>query len=139
MARFREPILRQFFQFGAVGVIGFFVDAGILLLLLHTTHAGFYLGRVVSFLCAATVTWQLNRNITFRTCAVAHGLTAEWLSFVAANSLGGLVNLGVYSALVWRFAIFASAPAVAVAAGSLCGLVVNFELSRAYVFRPRGS
>ncbi len=87
------------------------------------------------FLCAATVTWWLNRTITFRRRAALGGLPAEWLKFLAANSLGGLMNFSVYSALLLRFAVFTGAPVAAVAVGSLSGLLVNFGLSRAFVFR----
>jgi putative flippase GtrA len=129
------PLIRQFAQFGAVGTVGFLVDASVLLLLLHATHAGFYLGRLISFLCAATVTWCLNRTITFRSRAASRGISAEWLRFVAVSCLGGIVNFGVYSALLLSFASFAAAPVAAVAAGSLSGMVVNFGLSRSYAFR----
>jgi putative flippase GtrA len=129
------PIVRQFFAFAVIGVVGFAVDAGVLYLLLHLTPAGFYLGRVISFLCAATVTWYLNRTFTFPDAAREWALEREWLRFLGANSLGGFVNVGMYSLLVWKSAFFAAFPVLAVAAGSLSGLTVNFTLTRAYVFR----
>ena len=127
--------LKQFLVFGAIGVIGFLADAGVLSVLLHSTSAGFYLGRLVSFLCAATVTWFLNRTITFRGTGRRVRAHHEWLRFLFANSLGGLVNLAAYSLLVARVAAFAAAPALAVAVGSLSGLAVNFTLTKVYVFR----
>ncbi|HEY3785389.1 MAG TPA: GtrA family protein [Steroidobacteraceae bacterium] len=138
--RFRQ-IVRQFFAFGAVGVAGFVVDAGVLTLMLRTTHAGPYLGRVVSFLCAATFTWALNRVFTFRDHATHHTLGAQWLRFLAANAIGGCVNFGAYSLLLSTVAFFAATPVMAVAAGSLAGLAVNFTLSRTFVFaaNARGS
>lgn len=135
MGRPFRPVVRQFFAFGAIGVVGFAVDAGVLYLLLHLTPAGFYIGRFVSFLCAATVTWYLNRTFTFADAVRQGGLDAEWLRFLGANSIGGFVNVGVYSLLVWKSAFFAAYPILAVAAGSLSGLTVNFTLTRAYVFR----
>lgn len=135
-------IVRQFFSFGLVGVAGFMVDAGVLTLMLRTTNAGPYLGRVVSFLCAATATWALNRAFTFRDHATHHTLGAQWLRFLAANAIGGCVNFGVYSLLVATVAVFSAMPVLAVAAGSLAGLVVNFTLSRTFVFAakaPAGS
>ena len=134
MAHRLRPIVRQFVTFGAVGVAGFVVDAGVLTLLLHTTSAGPYLGRVVSFLCAATFTWALNRMFTFRDRGTRHTLGAQWLRFLLANAFGGFVNFGVYSLLLSTVAFFAAMPVMAVAAGSLSGLAVNFTLSRAFVF-----
>lgn len=133
MDRTLEQILKQLMRFSVVGVIGFAVDAGVLTLLLHTTRAGHYIGRVGSFLCAATVTWVLNRTYTFDH-ASHHGPARQWVGFLGANALGGLVNFGVYSALISSQPAFARAPVLAVAAGSLAGLGVNFSLSRAYVF-----
>lgn len=123
-------------MFGAIGVVGFVADAGVLYALLHSTSAGFYLGRLASYLCAATVTWFLNRTITFRASGSGARAHHEWLRFLGANALGGLVNLGVYSLLVARVAIFTATPVLAVAVGSLSGLAVNFVLTKAYVFRP---
>jgi len=122
-------------SFGAIGVLGFVVDAGVLHVMLRSTHSGLYLGRVVSFLCAVTFTWILNRTITFRGVVGQGGLRNEWLRYLGANSLGALINLGLYSLLVARVPAFTAMPTMAVAAGSLSGLVVNFALTKAYVFR----
>lgn len=132
----RKSILNQFLRFGTVGVIGFLVDAGVLMLVLRLTSAGLYLSRVVSFLCAATVTWLLNRTFTFE--AGSRTTPAqEWFRFVCANAIGGLLNFGVYSVLVSFSSLFRFHPTLAVAAGSLSGLGVNFGLSRAFIFRPQ--
>ena len=127
--------LKQFVSFGVIGVVGFGVDAGILYLLLQLTPAGFYVGRLVSFLSAVTVTWILNRTFTFRADSGLMRLHHEWLRFLGANSVGGLVNLGVYSLLVARVSVFSAHPVLAVGAGSLSGLLVNFSVTKAYVFR----
>ena len=139
MAHGLRQIIRQFLAFGVVGVAGFVVDAGVLTLMLHLTAAGPYLGRVVSFLCAATFTWALNRIFTFRNQGTHHTLGAQWLRFLLANALGGFVNFGVYSLLLSTVAVFAAHPVLGVAAGSLSGLAVNFTLSRLFVFQPSAS
>jgi putative flippase GtrA len=131
----RKSILSQFLRFGTVGVVGFLVDAGVLMLLLRLTSAGLYASRVVSFLSAATVTWFLNRTFTFD-AGSRTTLAQEWFRFICANAIGGLLNFGVYSALVSFSRLFNLHPALAVAAGSLAGLGVNFGLSRAFIFRP---
>ncbi|HZO23260.1 MAG TPA: GtrA family protein [Steroidobacteraceae bacterium] len=134
MAHGLRQIIRQFLAFGTVGVAGFVVDAGVLTLMLRLTGAGPYLGRVVSFLCAATFTWALNRVFTFRDQGTHHTLGAQWLRFLGANAIGGFVNFGVYSLLLATVAFFTAHPVAGVAAGSLAGLAVNFTLSRMFVF-----
>jgi putative flippase GtrA len=61
----------------------------------------------------------------------------EWMHYVAANSVGAIVNNGVYAILVLSVALFSKEPVLAVAVGSLAGLLFNFTASRALVFRSR--
>ncbi len=92
--------------------------------------------QAVAFTVAVTVTWLLNRRFTFAHRASPYWLR-EWLHYVAANSVGAVVNNGVYALLVLTIALFSKEPVLAVAAGSLAGLVFNFTASRALVFRLR--
>jgi putative flippase GtrA len=94
---------------------------------------GPYLGRVISYLCAATATWFLNRHFTF---ADSRGerLLGEWLRFAAFNASGGLVNYGVYALCLHLLGQAQPIPLLGVAAGSLSGLVVNYTASRHLVF-----
>lgn len=133
----REPhraLARQFISFAIVGTGGFFVDVGILSLCLEA-GLGYYLGRLVSFLAAATLTWYGNRIFTFRHAARDQPGRLQWMRFVAAMSTGGAVNYSVYSALIAGAELFREIPALAVAAGSIAGLAVNFVASRRLVFR----
>ena len=57
------------------------------------------------------------------------------MKFVLANFVGFLMNRGAYAILVTVSAICAAQPVLAVAAGSLLGMFVNFGLSRRLVFR----
>jgi len=111
-----------------------FVDAAVLMLLMTMFGAGLYLGRVGSFLCAATFTWWLNRSITFRGLH-SGSMVEQWVRFLGVNAVGGLVNFGVYALLVSQVATAARFPVIGIAAGSLCGLGFNFVFSRALVFR----
>lgn len=128
------PIARQFLSFALIGAAAFFIDAGVLTIAHRTLGLGLYGGRVISFLCAATFTWSLNRRYTFRESARGPRVL-EWLRFLGTNSFGGAINFSVYAALVACVPVTASLPVIAVAAGSVAGLVVNFSLSRALVFR----
>jgi putative flippase GtrA len=122
----------EFFRFGLVGVVGFTVDALTLAIML-TVGSGVLWGRAVSYVAAATCTWALNRRWTFRD--LCRHRTRQWAQFLLTNSLGGAVNYGVYTLLVLRsngpFMIY---PMFAVAVGSICGLAINFLLSKYIVF-----
>lgn len=127
---------RQFLRFALVGGIGFGVDVAVLYLLLGA-GASLIAGRAGSFLAAATSTWQLNRRYTFTGRPGVAGIRAtsrQWLRFVLANAVGGAVNVGIYAALVTQVSLCAELPALAVAAGSVAGLVFNYTVSRLWVF-----
>ena len=127
-----QEVRTQFLRFALVGAAGFFVDAGALYLFMHF-GANHYTGRVLSYLAAATFTWALNRHYTFEG-RQDNNLLREWLKFLAANVLGGLVNYSAYAALVALSETVSAWPVIGVGAGSLAGLVVNFILSRRLVF-----
>ena len=98
-----------------------------------------YAGRVISYLCAATVTWALNRRWTF---AASQGADRkkEWRRFVAFNLAGFAVNYGAYAlalaALPIPPAYEGLRPLLCVGVGSLAGLLVNFAVNKLFVFRP---
>lgn len=128
------PSARQeFLRFTLVGAAGFVVDAGTLLLATGAFGLGPYLGRVFSYLCAATLTWTFNRRFTF--AARKRAPVPEWFRFLGANAIGGAVNYGVYAAIVAFSAVGAAWPVLGVAAGSVAGLVFNFGVSKFWVFR----
>lgn len=123
---------RQFGTFALVGIAGFAADAASLHLAL-LAGAGLYLGRVFSYLVAATLTWALNRRFTF--AVAARPGIGEWVRFLLANATGGSVNYLVYAAAVTFVAVCAAHPVLAVALGSISGLALNYAASRAFVFR----
>ena len=125
---------RQLLAFSVVGTIGFVVDAATLYAAMTVLGAGLYVGRVISYLAAATTTWALNRRYTFHGQRSSAKIT-EWGRFLAANAVGGLVNYGTYAALVATQPAAAAHPVIGVGAGSLAGLALNFMLSRYLVFR----
>ena len=119
-------------RFALVGVAGFGVDWACLSLFLWL-GAGFPLGRALSFLCAVTSTWLLNRRWTFTSTDPL--LLHQFVRFVSANAAGGALNYGVSVLLVITLPnLFGAYPALAVAAGSLAGLAANFTLSKRFVF-----
>jgi putative flippase GtrA len=124
---------RQLLRFTAIGAVAFVVDASVLLVARNVLGLGLYLGRVCSFLIAATFTWALNRRFTFADADTPP--VSQWGRFLAANAVGGGVNYAVYAVLVTLVPVVAAYPVLGVAAGSLAGLVFNFTASKKWVFR----
>lgn len=127
-------MLRQLGLFSAIGVVGFLVDAAVLYAMLIFLSLNPYGARLVSYLAAATTTWILNRNLTFRDNRSANP-HREWVAFLAVNVIGGVVNYLVYSGIIYSFSGKGLFPLLGVACGSLAGLLFNFSLSRTLVFR----
>ena len=135
---FRDDLRQsRFLRFAAVGAAGFVVDESVLAVMQRLVGLDPYSARAISIVAAMSFTWWGNRNLTFREHA-AEGTAAiarEWLRFVAANSVGALVNYGTYAALV-RFAPWPANNAyLATAIGVGIGLLFNFTLSKRLVFR----
>jgi len=122
----------QLFRFGLAGTAGFLVDAGSLLIYLGLAPGHFYSGRVISYVLAASTTWALNACFTFG--AAEGSRLRQWGRFVLFNLGGGAVNYGVYAALIATMPLVAQMPLLAVAAGAVSGLGVNFVVSRKFVF-----
>jgi putative flippase GtrA len=130
----RRRVGREIVRFSLVGVIGFCVDAGVLILAVRLLGLNLYGARAISFLTAVTTTWALNRAVTFPHAA-SRSRATEWLRFVLSNAVGGAVNLGVYAWLVKYSPTVHEFPVVGVAYGSIAGLSVNFCLTKLFVFR----
>jgi len=125
-------MLAQFLRFGTVGAFGFVVDTATV----YATRGrlGLYGAGVLAFLVAASANWALNRVWTFRGLGTG-ALHRQWAMFLAANSLGFVLNRGAYFILVTVSVLCAANPVIAVAAGSITGMFANFTLSRRLVFR----
>ena len=132
---------KQLAWFGVGGFIGFLVDAGVVQLLVSKFDVDPYVGRLFSFLCAATATWLFNRHFTFKRRG-DYGLFGEWSRYIVAMSAGFAINYVAY-ALAVHYSDFVHAwPSVGVAIGSVPGSAANFLGARQWVFsgsRRRGS
>jgi putative flippase GtrA len=129
-------LLGEMFRFGVVGTVGFVVDALVLTLGL-IAGTGPWIGRVLSYLAAATVTFSLNRAWTFRAADRSRPVAQDWSLFLLVNLVGFICNYGCYAALIAGVPIVREFPVLGVAAGSLAGMAGNFLLSKRYVFRRR--
>lgn len=122
---------RQVLGFGIVGSIGFLVEASVLQVLYVLGVPPFW-GRFVSFPVAVVITWQLNRNFTFKARPPGQA-GAAW--YVAGQLLGALINLGVFVGAMKIWPALQDWPVVPLALGSGVAMVFNFCWSRAVVFR----
>jgi putative flippase GtrA len=131
----RKLIASRFLRFAAVGTAGFVVNEIALWCVHHLTSLNYYTSQIPAFFVAVTFTWWGNRMLTFREQAARTSLVREWAKFVAANGLGAMANYALYVSLL-RFAPPpANNPYLALAVGTLFGLVFNFTLSKRFVFR----
>ncbi|EHM02360.1 GtrA-like protein [Acetobacteraceae bacterium AT-5844] len=127
-------LIGEMLRFGVVGTLGFVVDTATLYAAM-AAGAGLYLGRVLSYVTAASANWALNRAWTFRQ-AERSSRRKQWAMFLLVNLVGFATNYGTYTALVSSWPLAAAHPVIGVAAGSLAGMAGNFLLSRRFVFRP---
>ena len=127
--------LNSFFRFGIVGALGFFVDAGVLYGLL-CLGLDYFSGRVVSFLVAVTFTWQLNRRFTFIQSSQLNVWREAW-RYLLSSSLGGLVNIIIYSFVVIISNPLPIIPLVGIAFGSAAGACVNYLAAKNFVFQSK--
>ncbi|HEX7369729.1 MAG TPA: GtrA family protein [Rhodanobacteraceae bacterium] len=124
---------RQLAWFGVGGFIGFLVDAGVVQLLVSKFNTDPYVGRLFSFLCAATATWIFNRHFTFHRRG-DYGLFGEWSRYIVAMSAGFAINYTAYALAVHYSEFVRAWPSIGVAIGSVPGSAANFLGARQWVF-----
>jgi putative flippase GtrA len=122
----------RLFSFGVIGIAGFLTDSAVLTAGLKL-GTGPYWGRLLSYLCAVTVTWALNQRFTFAERGGGPALP-QWAKFAISQLSGGAVNLGVYGTLIRTSGLFASHPVMAVGVGAVCGMTINFLAAQRFVF-----
>lgn len=127
-------LARQFVRFGVVGVAGFLVDNAFVYTAHFVLGVGLILAGILSFFVAASSNWFLNRIWTFRGSSTGR-LHHEWLRYLATNAIGFVLNRGAYIGLIATSPLCVSHPVIALAAGSIAELGVNFVMSRRVVFR----
>ncbi len=136
LARLASPefatLFFQFLRFGTVGALGFLVDTAVVYALRGAM--GLYLAGLVSYIVAASVNWAVNRAWTFQGqgSAPAH---RQWALFLFTNLGGFALNRGTYALLIYFVPLCAVYPVIAIAAGAVAGMLVNFHLSRTVAFR----
>jgi putative flippase GtrA len=130
-----------FFRFACVGLAMAVVDIGVLYLLKDQPGLNVYLARLISYASSLTVGYVLNRNFTFHHVNNERHILDELLRYFAVHSTGGLLNLGVFTVVVFlgdRADLTPAGqdllPLAGVCLGGVVGMCFNFVFSRALVF-----
>ncbi len=126
-----SDLAAQFLRFGMVGAVGFLFDTATVYAL--RVPLGLYGAGIAAYLVAASVNWALNRTWTFRGRGKGRA-SRQWARYMITNVAGFVLNRGTYAALVTVVPLCAAQPVLAVAAGAVAGMGVNFALSRSVVF-----
>ena len=129
-----RPLRSQMLRFGAAGVLGLGVDTASLYLLM-ALGLPFVWARALSFVAAATFTWVFNRRLTFAAGATVPPSWREWAHYLLAMAGGGVANYAVSVASYQWWPLVQSHPVLALALGSVVGMVFNFVSARFWVFR----
>lgn len=113
--------VRRLGGFALAGFTGFVVDAG-----LTEALAGFgvspYVGRVFAVAVAIAVTYAINRNLTWKERRAP--VPGRRTRYVAVSLISIAANYLIFAAAL--AAIPGLSPAIAVAAGTGVGMVMNF-------------
>ena len=123
-----SKVLLQFIKFGLVGTGGFIVDTAVFYLcaLFLTWNPS----RCISFFAAVVFTYVCNRSFSFGVKG-SEGFIRQFFPYFASMLLGGAVNLGCFFILTLdKSGVFGTYPILAIAAGSIAGMFVNFVLSK---------
>lgn len=125
---------RTLLRFLAVGAVGFAADLAAFSLLRLTVPD--VPARLLAVTFAVTVTWALNRRFTF--AASGRPMMSEWLRYNATSAAGAATNAAVSLTLL-RVTDGAIGGPLALAAGSVAALAVNYILAKRFAFSLRQS
>lgn len=129
-----DATMSQAGRFAAIGAIGFVIDGGILTLLDSVYGVNLFHARLVSFSVAVTVTWYLNRRLTFAS-ELRNPPGREWGRYAFVQGVGAVLNMGIFFWLVFTFEALAAWPILPLAIAASVALVFNFYGSRHIAFR----
>lgn len=132
----------QLLRFALVGMLGTCVNMSVFLLAVKWLMLSYNFAATAAFLLAVGHNFALNRIWTFH----VHGrkpvrFAIGWAKYVGVNLIGFAINLAVLNAVVAWFGHDFSVEGQAM--GVVSGMLFNFMLSRAVVFKiqagvPRG-
>jgi putative flippase GtrA len=133
--RLDTAFLIKFLQFGCIGGVVFLFDASCFWLLIKLTGWP-SLARVISVALAITLSWALNRALTFR--HQAGGASWRELFKFALSQLPGACINAAASMLAFTTLPFTQHNAfLSTAVGSIAGLFANFIMANFFVFNKK--
>jgi putative flippase GtrA len=123
-----HPTVRQFLRFAMVGVVGTFVHYGVMQALIQFAHWGVLAATSAGFLAGASVSYVLNRKVTFST---TQPVGVAFVKYIAALAVGLVINGAIVAGLTSLGLHYWIAQPIAT------GVVLfwNFGASRLLVFR----
>lgn len=135
-----ESVLRshhQLIKFACVGAGGFVVDCAAFALFHFAGDLSVMWARVLAFLAAATSTWIGNRVLTFEYQGTGSRKDdfKQWQKFMTSAMISAVPNLICFKALTLILPEFYGSLFLAMAVGVLVGMVSNYLLSKAWVFK----
>lgn len=124
---------KELFFFGLSGIVGYLVDST--LTILFAPLVGVYIARIPSFIVASAVTWRINKSLAFRSRQSRYtNPFKEYLHYVFLTLGGLLINYTVYAVAITLLPHDALSILFAVGIGALIAMVVNYLVSRKYIF-----
>ncbi len=122
--------LSQFARFALVGTLGFVVDAGITLTLIHRGIDPFT-ARFFSIALAMMVTWRLNRALTFGSSDTSQA--REGMRYFTVAIVAAIANYAIYAGLL--LAVPAISPLIALILAIGTVTILSFLGYRHLVFK----
>ena len=131
--------IKEYKWFLIVGIVGFIVDSLLLNLIVYFINFDIYTSRIISFLIAVIITWQLNRMITFKKNfdkkrSVFH-VIGEFFKYLMSSSISMSINLGIYFYITIKYEYFRTNLTASVAVGSGIAMVFSFLMFKYWVFK----
>lgn len=124
--------LTQFIKFALVGLSGLMIDTCTVYSL--RSIIGLKIATLIAYFVAATSNWFINRLWTFHGISREQSVLYQWLKFLAANSLGFLLNRGMVFLLFFLSNTCQTYPIIALIAGAITGMLANFNMSHKLVY-----
>lgn len=120
--------------FVLAGGIGFITEVIIIQLLISVFSVSFIAVRAVSFPIAVSVTWFINRKITFLS---KNRVASELSQYILIQILGGLINLSIYYLIIPNQHFQSVNPIFVLAIAAFCSMIFTFYTSKKIVFQQK--
>lgn len=130
----RRRLIKRFIRFATIAALAFCVDISVLYLLSTMAGLALFEARLISLPVAASFAWLANRHTTFSD-RKPRPRVRQWAHYLSINVFSGIINYGVYVALITASSWMAHHPPVAIVPGGLCGMLINFAGANLWVFR----